>query len=89
MFKIGLLTLYWTKFLIGHLCFIQLFINIVKQFQKQYFYRQYGKRLIRVIKLYIQNINVISFILFAKIKHKEWPLSRDDQLELLLRVDVL
>ena len=29
--------LHWTKFLIGHLCFIQLFKNKVKKFQKQYF----------------------------------------------------
>ena len=29
--------LQWTLFLIGHLCFIQLFKNEVKQFQKQYF----------------------------------------------------
>ena len=30
--------IHWTKFLIGHLCFIQLFNIKVEQFQKQYTY---------------------------------------------------
>ena len=78
--------IHWTTFLIGHLYFILLFNNKVEQFQRQYTNIKYGKQVIGAKELYIQNFNVITFILFAKIKYKVWPVCRDDLLEILFSV---
>ena len=75
----------WTKFQIGHICFIQLFNNQVKQNRKQYTNFSMVQELsgpknytcIQISMLYL------SFFFLQKNQYINWPISRNDQLEIL------